>query len=99
MKIQHRLAVALLAAAALAPPAAARAQQPLPTVNLLEEQPKDPDAEERRAKIDEAYRNSQKRTAPAQPQAADPWGSIRAPESGKPAAPAKKQAGAKEGAK
>jgi hypothetical protein len=96
MKIQHKLAVALLAAVALAP-AAAQAQAPLPTINLLEEPPKDPDAEERRAKIDEAYRNAQKKKAASQPApAVDPWGTIRPAEPAKPAAPPKKQAGAKE---
>jgi hypothetical protein len=96
MKIQHSLAIVLLAAAAAAlAPAAAHAQ--IPGLNLMQEAPKDPETEERRAKIDEAYRNAQKKKAASQPApAVDPWGTIRPAEPAKPAAPPKKQAGAKE---
>jgi len=93
MTLQRLTGLMLLAAAVTLPVAAARAQNNMPTFNLLTDPPKNPELEERRAREDEAYRAANKKI-PVQQPASDPWGSIRAPDPAKPAA-AKKQTGAK----
>ncbi len=87
------LAILLLAVAWLLPASAARAQM-LPGFNMLQqEKPKTQDEVDRERETDSAYREAQKKI-PNQQQSSDPWGTIREP--AKPAAPAKKQAGAKQ---
>jgi hypothetical protein len=96
MSLQPRLiGILVLAALLMLPAAALRAEEP--SMNMIADAPKDPELEAKRSQIDQAYQSATKKIP--QQQAADPWGNIRgnepAKDPGKPAAPPKKQAGAK----
>lgn len=98
MSLQPRLiGILVLAALLMLPGAALRAEEPFNSVNIIADAPKDPELEAKRSQIDQAYQSATKKIP--QQQAADPWGNIRgnepAKDPGKPAAPPKKQAGAK----
>jgi hypothetical protein len=54
----------------------AAAQLPMPSIDLMKERPLDPEEQEKRKAVDDAYKSTMEKL-PDQKKSNDPWGNIR----------------------